>query len=199
MTSLTRFFDSYYRLRPVNATFTGVHDFDDALPDWSPDGVAAAMDEMRLLRSALDGDGSDSDLRDVAVRDRALAASFLDVQIAELESRHFQRGNPSLAIGEAAFGVIALITRPFAPAAQRADALGGRLNPIPGFLDGATRSMRDGIPDEWRSKALKECDGAERVVVDGLRRWLALESLPEARVLSAAERAGAAIDAFRRW
>ena len=26
--ALDRFFDSYYRLRPVNATFTGVHDFD---------------------------------------------------------------------------------------------------------------------------------------------------------------------------
>jgi len=34
MSALAGFFDSYYRLRPVNATFTGVHDFDHRLPDW---------------------------------------------------------------------------------------------------------------------------------------------------------------------
>ena len=39
MTGLREFFDSYYRLRPINATFTGVHDRDDKLPDWSPQGL----------------------------------------------------------------------------------------------------------------------------------------------------------------
>jgi uncharacterized protein (DUF885 family) len=201
MTGLVaRFFDSYYRLRPVNATFTGVHDFDDKLPDWSPDGLAAAIDDMRLLQASIGTvSAAPADLRDVRVRDAALAASFLDVQIAELESLHFQRGNPSLAVGEAAFGIIALITRPFAPASERADALVGRLHAIPEFLEGAQRSMANGVPDEWRTRALKECDGAERLVGDGLRRWLALESLPEDCVLPAAEHAGRAIERFRRW
>lgn len=198
--ALDRFFDSYYRLRPVNATFTGVHDFDDRLPDWSPDGLAAAIDEMRLLRTSMDGAGAvPAALHDARARDQALAAAFLDVQIAEIDSRHFQRANPSLAIGEAVFGIIALITRPFAPASQCADAVVGRLHAMPGFLDGARRSMVDGVPDQWRAKALRECDGAERLVGDGLRRWVALESLGDDRVLSASARAGAAIDRFRRW
>ncbi len=55
MTDLNAFFDSYYRLRPVNATFTGVHTYDDRLPDWSPDGLDRAADEMRALRAALIG------------------------------------------------------------------------------------------------------------------------------------------------
>src|SRR5262249_17377894 len=94
MTALARFFDSYYRLRPVNATFTGVHDSDGRLPDWSPDGLAAAIDEMRRLRASLQDDRAPApDLRETAARDAALAASFLDVQIAELDSLHFQRGN----------------------------------------------------------------------------------------------------------
>ena len=198
--ALDRFFDSYYRLRPVNATFTGVHDFDDRLPDWSPDGLAAAADDMRRLRASIPGaDAAPADLRDVGIRDQALAAAFLDVQIAEIDSPRFQRGNPSLAIGEAVFGIIALITRPFAPASQRAEALVGRLHAMSGFLEGARRSMVNGVPDEWRVKALRECEGAERLVGDGLRRWVALESPGDDRVLPAAERAGAAIDGFRRW
>jgi hypothetical protein len=198
--ALERFFDSYYRLRPVNATFTGVHGFDHRLPDWSPDGLAHAIDEMRALRADLaGGDETVEALRATPARDEALARSFLDVQIAEMESVHFQLGNPSLAIGEAAFGIISLITRPFAPATERADAVIGRLDAFPAFLDGARRSIVAGVPSEWRTKAMKECEGVERLLGDGLRRWLSLESLDDRLVRPAAERAGAAVDRFRRW
>jgi hypothetical protein len=200
MTGLDFFFNSYYRLRPVNATFTGIHDFDDRYPDWSPDGLDAAIDEMRSLRASIAGAGEAPEgLGDVRARDRALAASFLDVQLAEIESPHFQRGNPSLAIGEAAFGIIALITRPFAPVPQRLEAVVGRLQGITAFLDGARRSITDAVPDEWRANALRTCDGAERLVGDGLARWLALEAPGDTRMRPAAERAGASIERFRRW
>jgi hypothetical protein len=122
MVGLEPFFESYYRLRPVNATFTGVHEHDHRLPDWSPGGLGAARDEMRSLRQSLESSSHAADLRAVALRDRALAAAFLDVQIAEDESGHFVHRNPSLAIGEAIFGTISLMIRPFAPAAERADA-----------------------------------------------------------------------------
>src|SRR6185503_2762095 len=127
MTALDRLFESYYRLRPVNATFTGVHDHDHRLPDWSPEGLAAAVDEMRAIRTALDDEGANGALRDIEARDRALAMSFLDVQITEHEGTHFQRGNPSLALGEAVFGVIALMTRRFAPVEERAASATARL------------------------------------------------------------------------
>ena len=123
MSALDAFFDSYYRLRPVNATFTGIHDHDQRLPDWSPDGLASALDEMRALRASLiAGRPGSVSLHQTAGRDRELAIAFLDVQIAEHESDCGQRGNPSLAAGEAIFGVISLMTRPFAPIAERADA-----------------------------------------------------------------------------
>ena len=204
MTGLDAFFESYYRLRPVNATFTGVHAHDDRLPDWSPDGLAAAAGEMRSLRASL-GDvpthgsaGADS-MRDVALRDRALAIAFLDVQLAEIDSLHFHRGNPSLALGEAVFGVISLVTRPFAPAAERARALARRLDAWPAFLAGARRSIVQGIPEEWRAKCLRECDGANHLLDDGIARWLAAESLSESRVSSACEQARASLHEFRRW
>ena len=61
--ALDRFFEHYYRRRPVNATFTGVHDYDDDLPDWSPDGIEQTVHEMTALRDSLTqpvGDCSDS-------------------------------------------------------------------------------------------------------------------------------------------
>ena len=203
--TLGPFFESYYRLRPVNATFTGIHDHDDRLPDWSPDGLAAAADEMRRERARLvaarDESLHDSSLHDVGVRDRELAIAFLEVQLAELESGHFQHRNPSLVVGEAAFGIIALITRPFADASTRAAAAIRRLEALPTFLDGARQSIRD-VPDEWRAKALRECDGVESLLQRGIGRWIAVEQIDETtgdRLITASRAALAAVEQFRRW
>ena len=169
--TLGAFFESYYRLRPVNATFTGVHDHDHRLPDWSPEGLASGVDEMRTLRVSLELDSKSPTSNGVVIaRDRELAIAFLDVQIAEHESAHFQHANPSLAAGEAVFGTIALMTRPFAPIADRADRAIARLAAVPAFLEGARRSMTAGVPDEWRVKCLRECEGAERLFRDGVVR-----------------------------
>src|SRR4029453_2672665 len=147
---LERFFESYYRLRPVTATFTGIHEHDHRLPDWSPDGLGAAVDDMKALRVALEAARLPAaSLHEVAERDRQLAISFLDVQIAEHESSGFQRGNPSLAVGGAIFGGIGLMTRPFAPIAERAASAIARLTALPVFLDGARRSIAGPVPDAW--------------------------------------------------
>ncbi len=203
MIKLDAFFESYYRLRPVNATFTGVHDYDHRLPDWSPDGLASALGEMRALRTSLDAAAEPSaSLQDVGERDRQLAAAFLDVQIAEVESRHFQRGNPSLAVGEAIFGVIALMTRPFAPVAERAEAAVSRLESTAAFLDGARRSLDRAIPDEWRAKAVRECEGAARLLGDGIRRWIGVDAIDYRRghqLIAAAAQAGDAFEQFKSW
>ncbi len=203
MTSLAAFFESYYRLRPVNATFTGIHDHDHRLPDWSPDGLASAIDEMRSLRASLvSARLPDVRLDQIDQRDRELAIAFLDVQIAEHESDRFQRGNPSLAAGEAIFGLISLMTRPFAPIAERADAAIARLTAIPMFLEGARRSIATAVPEEWRVKCRRECDGAQCLLGDGLRRWIAVESIDDRRadhLTRAGTQAAAAFDHFRAW
>ena len=73
----------------MNATFTGVHDYDDRLPDWSPDGLAAAADEMRSLRRGARAPARSRTRAALTTRsrarDRELAIAFLDVQIAELD------------------------------------------------------------------------------------------------------------------
>jgi hypothetical protein len=202
MTGLDRFFESYYRLRPVNATFTGVHDHDHRLPDWSPEGLAAARAEMEQLRARIETTADLDTLRDVGSRDRALASAFLDVQLAEDDSAHFARGNPSLAAGEAIFGAISLMTRPFGEVGRRADAAIERLSAVPAFLAGARRSMTAGVPQEWRLKALRECDGADRLLGDGLWRWIAVEGIDAARapaLIDAGCRAREGFIELRRW
>jgi len=118
-------------------------------------------------------------LHDVHERDRQLAISFLDVQLAEHESGHFVQSNPSLAVGEAAFAVIALMTRPFASSAVRAAAAIDRLAAVAGFLSGARRSLTKGTPDEWKKKCLRECRGVDALLDSGIDRWIAADTIDE--------------------
>ena len=74
-------------------------------------------------------------LHDVAERDRAAGDLVPRHSDRRARERRFQRGNPSLAVGEAVFGIIALMTRPFAPVARAR----GRRHRAP---DGAPRVPR---------------------------------------------------------
>ena len=45
------------------------------------------------------------------------------------------------------------------------------------FLDGAVRSIASGVPDEWRVKTLRECDGADLLLTGGIARWKSVENI----------------------
>src|SRR5690242_19926777 len=80
------FFESYFRRRPVNAGFIGIHHYDDLLPDFSENGIADTVTEMESLRLKFTGHSIDEEL----------ARNFLDVQIEEFRGNHFHRSNPAL-------------------------------------------------------------------------------------------------------
>ena len=206
--ALDRFFERAYRRRPVQATFTGIHTHDTRLPDWSPSDLEGATADMRSTRRALDAVGRVDDDR---VRrfpnevDLALADGFLEIQIAEHESGYFLRQNPALWTGEAIFGVIALVTRDFAPLDQRLESAAARMRAIPAFLDDARRVLRD-CPHAWRSRGLRECSAAVRLFGTGLPHWWSdlhrTHTIGRALfddLQSSARAAGQAFDAFARW
>ena len=139
MTAIDDFFTHYYARRPVNATFTGVHAYDDQLPDWSLDGMASLDDEMRSLGSALEAEYPAPDSvaafrTNPDLLDAELARAFLEVQRAENASMHGPRGNPALWTGEAVFSIISLMIREFAPLDVRFDRAAARSNKISSFL-----------------------------------------------------------------
>lgn len=197
---LERFLESYYRLRPVNATFTGRHEHDRRLPDWSPEGLERAAGEMRALRAEL-APQADDEIEWPDGADLALADAFLEIQIAELDGGHFQRGNPALATGEAMFGALSLTTREFAPAADRLEPLVARLAAIPGFLAGARASLAPSAPPAWTERALRECQAATIAFGRGLDCWLddaRIDDDGRQRSRRAADEALAAFEAFAR-
>jgi hypothetical protein len=199
--TLDRFFAAYYRRRPVTATFTGVHDCDHLLPDWSAEGLADAAGEMRSLRRELDAAGRVADTAVTAFPaevDLALADGFLEIQIAEHEGRHFYRRNPALWTGEAIFSVVGLVTRPFAPIAIRLEAAAERMAAMPRFLHDAPRVLHDS-PREWCEKALRECEAAEILFGRSLPAWLPASGASPGGAAAAARACDVALAAFREF
>ena len=144
---LDEFLGSYYRHRPVNATFIGVHDYDHRLPDLSPSAVDDCQSEMRSLLSQLDK-LPEEPLSEAQSMDRRLAEGFLKIQLWEFQSNHFHRGNPSYYTGEAIFGLLSLFRRPFAPFSQRLDAALERMNAVPALLEQGKANVQQ-APGAW--------------------------------------------------
>lgn len=166
---LDAFFASYFRRRPVNATFIGMHAYDDVLPDLSEQGradtLADADDLLRRLR-ALPVEPLDA----WQTIDRQLAEGFLLIQRWESGSAHFGPSNPSLWTGEAIFGLISLLLRPFAPLEERLTHAAARLRRVPPFLDVALAPA----PAAWIARARRECTGAELLLRDVAEAFPAL-------------------------
>ena len=124
---LDGFFDSYYRHRPVNATFIGRHDHDTRLPDYSEPGIADNLADMQSVLQRAKNLAHEP-LSLAQRTDKRLCEGFLQIQTWEYEGNHGLRGNPGLYIGEAIFGVLAAFLSDYAPLADRVAVATERLH-----------------------------------------------------------------------
>jgi hypothetical protein len=149
---LDDFLAAYYRLRPVNATFIGVHEFDEALPDLSEAGTTATLDNADELLARLHRLPPE-ELSAAEALDRQLAEGFLLIQRWESSSAHFGWGNPSVATGEAVFGVLGLLLQ------GRRGAAKGSAGPGCGTAAGGATAHVRAAPRAWVERARRECTG----------------------------------------
>jgi len=192
---LDDFFASYYRHRPVNATFIGVHEHDHRLPDLSQQGIDAVVSDMRALRQRLTALPHEA-LTPAEALDKRLASGFLEIQEWEYTSDTFWRGNPALATGEAVFSIISLFLRRFAPLDQRVDAAIQRLEALPTLLEQARGSVRSASP-AWSERARHECDGTLALLDGGIDQLIAEERITNPLLRQSADRARQAVAEYR--
>ena len=124
-----RFFHAFLLNAPVTASFIGRHEFDHLLPDYSPEGQKATLHTMQELLSEA-GSFTEDDLLARQRLDRKLIQGYLETQIWEAGSQHFQKGNPSLYTSEAIFGLLVLVLTDYAPAALRFMAMASRIRAL---------------------------------------------------------------------
>lgn len=192
---LDDFFAAYYRRRPVNATFIGVHEHDAKLPDLSERAVGETLGEMDGLLRRLRALPS-AQLVGAQSIDRALAEGFLEIQRWEYGSTHFHRGNPSFYTGEAIFGVLSHLLTRSQPLAERAAAATARMQAVPELLAQAKANVR-AAPMAWTERAVRECAGAIGFLTRGVEALSADELVGTPAFAAAARAAAAAFEDLR--
>lgn len=184
---LDDFLAAFYQHHPVHATFIGVHDYDDRLPDFSEAGAGDTLAAVETLQQRL-WQLPPEPLNPIEALDRKLAEGFLHIQQWELTSDRFHRGNPALYTGEAVFGIMSLFLSDFAPLAERLAAAIARMEAVPALLDQAKANVR-AAPPAWTERAIRECIGAQIFLREGIDRLIAEEGWDDAGLRRAADRA----------
>jgi len=196
---LDDFFAAYYRQNPVSATFIGIHDHDDRLPDYSARGMDDAAAQWAAIRRRVRALPAEP-LTEAEALDRALLDGVLDILAWEDASAHFHRGNPCLYTGEAVFGVMALFLRdlPAPAAARRIEAAIARMRAVPRLLAEGQGNLRR-APRPWIERAVRECIGARAFFETGADILIHDHAIRDPRFRDAAGAAAAAFAGFRSY
>lgn len=141
----------YWRLQPVEASRVGVVEYDDALPDFSPDGLQARRD----WRARATAESQSLDPLDA----RVLRAE-LEGEDVEHEWQLTSRA-PFLYVEQAMHGLHVLLSR------RRSTDLRPRLDAVPRLLAQGRANLQPAlVPPEWVEIALTACHGAERFLAE---------------------------------
>ncbi len=194
---LDDFFAAFYRRRPVNATFIGIHDYDHLLPDFSENACRETLAEMEELLARLASLPEEA-LTPIQKIDRSLSEGFLEIQSWEYRSSHFQLGNPCTYTGEAIFSLISLFLTPFAPLKERVASAVARMEAIPAFLEQGRKNLNQ-APPAWTERAMRECQGALAFLQDGVETLLQEQSIENPAFRLAAGKAAAAFSSFQTF
>ncbi|MGI9252456.1 MAG: DUF885 family protein [Thermomicrobiales bacterium] len=192
---LDAFFKLQFERLPVNATFTGIHDHDGQLPDWSDRAVRQWSTEIdQLLARAPSGAGEPEAVR----HDLLLAANHLQLQRHEFDLPQFHTGNPAHWTGEAVFSIIGLFLRDAEPGTERARSALSRMRLIPEFLAQSRAAIRE-APAEWTARASRESRAAAAYFDTGLPLLLRQRDLEIPGILDAAISTRDAFLDHARW
>jgi uncharacterized protein (DUF885 family) len=183
---------------PPFATFVGIHTDDDKLGDGTRDAALQEMaDERRHLAAveAIDPQG----LSDTARLERDLELHNLRRSIFDSEvHRVWERRSTAMdGVGDAMF---ALFARDFAPLAERLEAITGRLEATPKYLDEhRTRAVRPPVR-LWQQLELQSAEEMPGLIAEiGSTADRTLDDRARARFAKAAERAQAAVVDYATW
>ena len=183
---------------PILATFMGVHDADDQLGDGSVEGILGDLAAERAHLAdieAIDDDGLSPEVRferDLEVHN--LRRSVFDLDEVRLWSRRSQALD---AVGD---GLFLLFARDHAPLAERLEAIAGRLEAVPAYLQ-ESRSRASGPQVRmWQAKEIETADELPTFIDEILAAGDGtLEPVARKRLSRAAEAAKVATALHGSW
>ncbi len=190
-----RVIDDLLATDPNLASSAGDHRFDGRLPDLSTDGIASRVAMLREASSALSG--VDTDELDIAERvDHEQLLSLVERALFSLTEVREHEWNP-LAHNPGSL-LHAVVARPFAPAAERLEAVAARLATVPDAL-GTARSVLGQCPRIHLETAAAQFRGTASFVRSEVPALLSEAPGMASTVETLVDVAAASLDSFAGW
>lgn len=149
--------DYTYRQNPSNATYLGIHTYDDRIPDYSAAAVTANVDAVKSYRARIDGIDAGSLTLDAQL-DLEQTKHALDGMLLREQVIRPWAKNPDTYSSGITNDAYVMISRSFAPAEQRLRSLTSRLKMMPAALAHARKNLDDS-PRIYTQIAIDQVDG----------------------------------------
>ncbi len=184
---IVRFFERLMELRPVEASYHGLHQHDRRLPDGSLSGVQELISLVRAFESELERLGGDVEAD--------LARYWTGLTRFQLEVQRLWARRPE-AVDQIGTGIFLLFVRDYAPLEVRLEAIASRLEAVPAYLAASREQLQEPVR-LWVQVGLESARRLPELFASVVRS--APAGALQRRLTSAAGAAGEAVEDFCRW
>jgi uncharacterized protein (DUF885 family) len=158
------FLDDLPAFSPVNATSVGDHRFDDRLDQVDAASRARKVKQFKQYRAALE-DIDWEQLSRANKIDAELLRAELEANIWSLEVLEEWAWNPLVYVNLSGSALYGLLSRDFAPFAERMEDVASRLEQFPSFLDQARSELQPArVPEVHATTALAQNQGINSII-----------------------------------
>ena len=191
--------DATCRFQPTQATFLGIHDYDERIEDYSKDGVAAEIAAMQRSRDALTALDPTALAPDEQL-DREQLLHAAESRILTLAVIRPWATNPDSYSSGITNSAYIMIKRAFAPAATRMRQLAARERAMPAALAAAHVNL-DRPPRVLTEVALEQLDGNRDFFATAVPAAFdeVKDDALRAEFKQANDAVVAALDAYKKW
>ena len=194
------FFADFFRHYPVHATDAGNHEHDGRWMDLTESGTAERLAWLAELRGRLEGLGGLN--REEEIDRRVLLATIDELRFDE-EELDEASWSPIVYVYLLGSGLFSLLSREFAPVADRLASAASRMEGIPAVLDAARANLTSGrgraVSGFHVEKAVQTMPGVADLCRTADQMAEDADDALRTRVGSAAEAATSAVEAFTAW
>jgi uncharacterized protein (DUF885 family) len=153
-----RYFDEVaYRFDPAGGTSAGFHQYDVRMPSGTREEVEAEIAALRKFEKEAESFGAGG-LSPEAVADRELVLSQIRGSLLSLESIRMWEKNPDQYSGYATSAIFVIMSRSFAPPAERLKSAIAREKLIPRLFESARANLKN-PPKIYTEVALEQIPG----------------------------------------
>ena len=151
------YFDAYFHFHPSEGTYVGLHQYDNLLEDYSQKSRDAELSFLLEAKQAA-GYSHTEFLSEEQRIDVKLLSNAINARILELQEIRMWQKNPDIYTSTGSSSVYLLMSRNFAPPAERLKSVIAREQQIPGNLRDAKLSLKN-PPRVYTEVALEQLPG----------------------------------------